>query len=126
MSFDGDEELVGTDHYVSPEMLSHRSFSYASDLWALGVVLYQLTYGCVPFKGSCQEETYVLIRECQLNFPESGCDKVKDLIKKLIVREPERRLGATNINDLLQHPYFDSIDFSTIDSQLPPQKFVLS
>ena len=120
MSFEGDEELVGSDYYISPEMLSNRSFAYASDLWALGVVLYQLTYGCVPFKGSSQEETFALIKECQLKLPNSGSDDVRDLIQKLIVREPEKRLGASNLKELQQHPYFASIDFSKIDSQLPP------
>ena len=34
------EELVGSEYYISPEMLESRQYSYASDIWALGVMIY--------------------------------------------------------------------------------------
>jgi NIMA (never in mitosis gene a)-related kinase len=34
--------LAGTPHYMSPEALSHRPYTFASDMWALGVVLYEM------------------------------------------------------------------------------------
>ena len=37
-----DEDLVGTEYYVSPEMLTDKKSSFSSDLWALGVIIYQL------------------------------------------------------------------------------------
>ena len=37
-----EEDIVGSEHYVSPEMLSSRESSYSSDLWAFGVIIYQL------------------------------------------------------------------------------------
>lgn len=45
------EELVGSEYYISPEMLESRQWSYASDLWALGIMVYQFFAGKVPFKG---------------------------------------------------------------------------
>ena len=106
-------------------MISDRVFSFSSDLWALGVMLYQLNYGCVPFKGKSQKETFEQIKECQLKTTDAPF-AVNDLISKLVVREPENRLGANDISELLKHPYFCDIDFSTIDTQLPPQSFTLS
>ena len=35
------EDIVGSEHYISPEMLLKRESCYASDLWALGVIIYQ-------------------------------------------------------------------------------------
>jgi len=37
-----EEDIVGSEHYISPEMLSHRESYYASDLWAFGVIIYQM------------------------------------------------------------------------------------
>jgi serine/threonine protein kinase len=34
------EDIVGSESYISPEMIATRQFSYASDLWALGVIIY--------------------------------------------------------------------------------------
>ena len=45
------EELVGSEHYISPEMLESRSYSYSSDIWAFGIMVYQFFTGNVPFKG---------------------------------------------------------------------------
>lgn len=39
------DDIVGSEFYVSPEMLEKREFSYASDLWALGVIIFQMFTG---------------------------------------------------------------------------------
>jgi len=41
--------FVGTAYYVSPEMLSENISSTASDLWALGCILYRMVIGKLPF-----------------------------------------------------------------------------
>lgn len=64
-----DDELVGSEMYISPEMLENRSYSYASDLWALGVMLFQFCVGKTPFKGKTQDETFELIKKCKYEKP---------------------------------------------------------
>jgi len=107
-------------------MLEDRSYSYASDLWALGVMLYQFLTGKTPFKGKSQEESFELVKIGQFEQPNDIDPIALDLINKLIVLKPELRLGATNIEDLADHAFFAGINFSTIGNQLPPQKFELS
>ena len=58
------EELVGSEYYISPEMLESRQSSFASDLWAFGIMIYQFFVGQVPFKGKTQDDTFELIKKC--------------------------------------------------------------
>jgi cGMP-dependent protein kinase len=41
--------LVGTPHYLAPEIIMGKGYSFSSDFWAIGVTLYQLFYGYMPF-----------------------------------------------------------------------------
>lgn len=45
------EDLVGSECYISPEMLVSKQSSYASDLWAVGVIIFQFLTSELPFKG---------------------------------------------------------------------------
>ena len=111
-SNEDDHELVGSEFYISPEMLSSRSYSYASDLWAVGILLFQCFYGAVPFRGKTQDQTFELIQACKFSFPEiEAPSAVQDLISKLVILNPSERLGMTNMNDLLKHEFFEGIDF---------------
>jgi len=91
------EELVGSEYYISPEMLINRTYTYSSDIWALGIILFQFFVGELPFKGKCQEDTFELIKECKVQVPSSVPEKAKDLIEKILVKEPEDRIGAQEI-----------------------------
>lgn len=88
------EELVGSECYISPEMLVSRTYTYASDIWALGIMIYQFFVGKVPFKGKTQDQTFEMIKQCKYDIPASVPAVAKDLIQKIIVREPENRIGA--------------------------------
>ena len=42
---------MGTTYYVSPEMIEDKKYSFATDVWAFGVIVFQLFTGEVPFTG---------------------------------------------------------------------------
>lgn len=50
-------DLIGTAEYVSPEMLESKETFPSSDLWALGIIIFQFFHGKTPFVGSNQQET---------------------------------------------------------------------
>ena len=75
-----DSELVGSEMYISPEMLENRSYSYSSDLWALGIMLFQFLVGKTPFKGKTQDQTFELIKKCQFEVPKNVDANAADLI----------------------------------------------
>mmetsp|Transcript_54394 Transcript_54394/g.126956 ORF Transcript_54394/g.126956 Transcript_54394/m.126956 type:complete len:510 (-) Transcript_54394:148-1677(-) len=88
---------AGTPYYVSPEVLA-GSYNQACDVWACGVVMYILLTGNAPFDGSSDAEILKKVRKGSYSFPKSYWDGVsgeaKDLIKKMLTFDPERRISA--------------------------------
>ena len=109
--------LVGTEEYLAPETLLDSDVSYASDLWSLGVIIYQMLMGETPFRGKTPMETYYNIKHKEITQFKLGLDPdARALIKGLLVKDPKDRFGATSISDVLTHPFFDEIDWSDLRS----------
>lgn len=96
-------------------MLETMKCGFAADLWALGVIIFQMFAGFVPFKGKTQNQTFELIKKGIFEFPNDMPHVVQDIVSKLLVLKPEDRLGAYDLNDLKCHKFFDGIDFRTIE-----------
>lgn len=107
-------------------MLEKREWSYNSDLWALGVIIYQMFTGSLPFKGKSQEKTFENIQKGEFVMSDKIPEVAKSLIKQLLVLKPESRLGAFDLQELMKHEFFDGINFETIAMELPPVKFELN
>lgn len=95
--------FVGTAQYVSPEMLKNREASNKSDLWALGVILYQMVTNIMPFNAPNEYLIYQKIQNLDYKFTEDFDLNAKDLVTSLIKLEPSERLGAND--DLQNHGY---------------------
>lgn len=64
--------LVGTEEYIAPEVIKGQEVSYSTDLWSLGIILYQFLVGSTPFKGSSQSLTFDnILNGGQLTFSNS-------------------------------------------------------
>jgi 3-phosphoinositide dependent protein kinase-1 len=112
--------FTGTPFYVSPEMLSTGQASAASDLWALGCVVFQLFVGRPPFQGESQYLVMQSIKERQLEFPPYFPADARSLVDRLLDPNPATRLGsggAAGIAELKGHPFFKSVKWGTILSQ---------
>ena len=82
------QTVAGTPYYMAPEVLE-GSYSKQADIWSLGVLLYTLISGYLPFQGSNAAEVFRKIKEANYHFNHdefnSISDECKDLIKKLLV-----------------------------------------
>jgi len=89
--------LLGTPLYIAPEMLSGRGYGFTVDIWALGVMMFELACGNSPF-GDGEEDTQEILRcilEDDLRIPSRYNDQAgKNLITGLLNKDPALRLGA--------------------------------
>ena len=94
----------GSPCYASPEMVSGNKYNgFKIDIWSSGIILYAMLCGYLPFEDKDNDELFKKILECKLEFPRFLSFNSKDLIKKILVTNPERRIC---INDIKKHPFF--------------------
>jgi len=88
----------GTPFFVSPEVLMRSPYDQQSDMWSVGVIMYLLLGGDLPFSGRTQKELFRSIVFGDYEFPEKSwshvSDEAKDLVKKLLVTDPAKRLTS--------------------------------
>lgn len=110
-TFKKGSSVVGSTHYNSPEMLRYKMYDYKSDIWSIGVLIYELVCGDQPFRGkgkSSKEKekaTERLIKQCRIKrskYTESISDEAMDLILQILQLDPSRR---PDYEDILNHPW---------------------
>ncbi|KAG9243588.1 serine/threonine protein kinase-like protein [Calycina marina] len=105
--------FCGTPEYLAPELLVGRGYTKSVDWWTLGVLLFEMLTGLPPFYDENTNEMYRKILSEPLHFPgpEIVPPAAKDLLGKLLKREPDQRLGANGAAEIKAHPFFHSIDW---------------
>ena len=97
--------VVGTLEYMAPEILDSY-YTEKCDIWSLGVLLYVLLSGNSPFGGSTDEIVKMRIKSGKFDLEGKDWKNIsvgaKDLIKKMLVKSPEKRLSACSA---LRHPW---------------------
>lgn len=89
--------LVGTPHYIAPELWNNQPAGPASDLYALGCVLYEMALGRKAFPGDTSPAVMAAHLLHPLELPEPWPSDVPqglaDVLQAALAREPEARLG---------------------------------
>lgn len=106
---------VGTAWYMAPEVIQNRGYGSSSDLWSLGVILYEFICGRVPF-GEEEEDPYIVLRmvtEDEVLFPSflTENNPCRDLISKLLSKNPNDR---SSIEDIKRHKWFRNFDWPAL------------
>ncbi|XP_028551628.1 probable serine/threonine protein kinase IRE4 isoform X2 [Dendrobium catenatum] len=111
---------VGTPDYLAPEILLGTGHGYAADWWSVGVILFELITGIPPFTASLPEMIFDNILNRKIPWPHIPDDmspEAKDIIDRLLVQEPNLRLGAKGASEVKVHPFFKEIDWENLALQ---------
>jgi len=114
--------VLGTAHYMAPELMQGQGYCEAADIWSLGVLLYELLCGAVPF-GNDQEDP-LQVYECVLHrplqfpvlLPKNA--QARNFIESLLQKNPAFRPSTSKLK---QHPWLAEFDWERLQlKQLNP------
>jgi len=109
------ETSCGSPHYASPEIVSGKSYKgTASDIWSCGIILFALLCGRLPFDDPNIQTLLGKVRLGKFDMPEYLEPLAKDLIWRMLVVDPERRL---TMREIMRHPWFT--DSGNLSSRNP-------
>ena len=113
--------LAGTPAFLAPEMLDETGYDpMPSDVWSLGVCLYNMATARLPFTGKTVFQIVAMAKSTELKFPDEDADAIvnattvpsppppklsnllKDMLRKMLVVDPKERIS---IAGMMEHPW---------------------
>ena len=123
------KSFCGSIAYLAPEMLSRTGHGKAVDWYLLGVLFYELLVGVPPYFTANQEQIFRNIQNAQLYIPPFISNKAANLIKSLLKRNPNERLGSKrDVEEIKENEYFADVDWQKVYERKykPPQIYLKS
>ena len=94
----------GSPCYASPEMVGGNTYNgFYIDVWSTGIILFAMMCGYLPFEDPDNEVLFKKILECKLHYPSHLSPLAKDIMKKILVTDPEKRI---KIEEIKQHKFY--------------------
>ena len=105
--------ICGTPQYLAPEVLLKKGYDNAVDWWSLGCVMYEMLSGRLPFCIKRGMKLTQKIYERGVEYPKSLTNEAIDLIQKLLVVDPQKRLGQgpNGSDEIKKHPFFKGVNW---------------
>jgi serine/threonine protein kinase len=117
--------FCGSPEYMTPEMILKDDYTRMIDYYAIGALLYEMIGGIPPFYSKKRKVLFDNIVNKEINFYKEFSSKARDLIKKLLIKDPNKRIGSTNgMKDVKNHAFFREMDWDLLYNKniVPPYK----
>ncbi|KAG2236906.1 kinase-like domain-containing protein [Thamnidium elegans] len=109
----------GSLYFAAPELLKANPYSGPEvDVWSLGVVIYVMATGSVPFDDKSMPGLHDKIKKGHVNYPAHLSDECKDLLSRIFITEPSQRIIMT---DIIHHPWMNK-ESASINNYMPSRK----
>ena len=120
------QSFCGSPAYLSPEMVTRKGVGKSADIYGIGAVLYEMISGTPPFYSNEIEKLYQNIKKSKLVLHNYFSDELKDLLKKLLCRDPKKRIGIYNKSEIKSHPFFKDLNWEKLGRKeiTPPLNLV--
>ena len=111
--------FIGSIDYMSPEIISGEGHNFMTDWWSYGVLIYELLFGIPPFHGESTERILDLICNSVLKYNSKIyiTPVTKDIISRLLKKNPKDRMGRNEFNQIIQHHFFKGVTVNNILNQ---------
>ena len=112
------KSILGTIEYMAPEVIQGHQYGMVVDWWSLGALGFDLLTGAPPFQGNNHAKIQEKIVKQKLMLPYFLGPDAKDLLTRLLRKEPTKRLGSNMPKDLAtikRHRFFRKIDWTRLE-----------
>ena len=119
--------FCGSVAYLAPEMIRRQGHGKPVDWYLLGVVMYEMLTGKPPFYNSDKQLLLYNIEHEKLKMPNKISAAAADLIRKLLKRDPQKRIGSVgDAEEIKSHEFFNGVDWNMVMAKelkppAPPQ-----
>ena len=94
----------GSPCYASPEMVCGNKYNgFRIDIWSCGIIIFAMICGYLPFEDPNNEILFQKIMKCKVDYPDYLSDDVLDIMNKIIVIDPNKRI---TIEQIKRHPFY--------------------
>ena len=85
--------VIGSPNFISPEVLLGKGYSFSCDYWSIGICIYYIYYGILPFGNNSLEilDTYKEIIEKEVSFPDNSNIELNSLLNTLLDKNENNR-----------------------------------
>ena len=112
------QSFVGSTAYLAPEVIQSQPHGKSIDWYQLGTLIYELLIRVPPHLAETEEQLRQQILTAPLILEDRFSDECADLIRKLLCRNPERRLGARyGFQEIQDHAWFAGIDWGDVEEK---------
>lgn len=113
--------IVGTPHYMAPEIILGKGYDYSVDFWAIGVCLFEMLFGILPFGNNTEDPLEVYGNIISSKLPAIGKKQMMNLsngtvnfINKMLCKDVTKRYSMKDFKEIKEHQWFQSLDWNAL------------